>query len=124
MVASKYRQIQSQFEAWVGQIPDIQPDLIYKDMFGGVLIYTAGKPFAVFIDDYVALKLPDEQRAEILKEAAANDPGYNPDTPVSKNYVKLPPSIVSADEKVTYWIEDSIRYVQTLMPAKKKKRKN
>ncbi len=124
MVASKYRQIQAQFETWVGQIPAIQPDLHYKDMFGGVMIYTLGKPFAVFIDDYIALKLPDEQRAEILKEAAANDPGYDPATPVSQTYVKLPPSIVSADEKVTYWIEDSLRYVQTMMPAKKKKRKN
>lgn len=121
MVSDKYRQMQAQFESWVEKIPDIRPDLVYKGMFGGVLVYTMGKPFAIFWDDRLGLKLPENEQAAI-REEGANDAGYDSTTPGGKQYITLPPSILSDEKKITYWIEDSIRYVQTLMPAKKKKK--
>lgn len=122
MVASKYREMQIQFEAWVAQIPDLQADLAYKNMFGGVMIYTAGKPCAIFWESYYALKLPADQQAELIKEAA-NDAGYDPSSPAGGQYITLPPSITGDEQKITYWIEDCLRYVQTLMPPKKRKKR-
>lgn len=121
MVAEKYRDLHQRFEEWASSIPDLTPELTFKDMFGGVLIRTQGKPMGIFWGDQIALKLPENSQAEIIAEGA-NDPGYNPETPVGKQYVAVPPSVMNDEKKITYWIEDSIRYVQTLMPAKKRKR--
>ncbi|MBE2267010.1 MAG: TfoX/Sxy family protein [Anaerolinea sp.] len=121
MVAEKYRDLHQRFEDWASSISDLTPELTFKDMFGGVLIYTAGKPMGIFWGDQIALKLPEDGQAGIINEGA-NDPDYTPWTPVGKQYVAVPPSVMNDEKKITYWIEDSIRYVQTLMPAKKRKR--
>lgn len=121
MVAAKYQAMQAQFETWIAAIPDVQPDLTYKDMFGGVLIYTQGKPFALFWGDWYGLKLPEAAQAE-LRHEAARDADYDPETPGGRQYIKLPPSITGDDDKAAYWIEDSLRYVQASLPAKKRKK--
>ena len=62
MVSEKYRATRNHFEHLVAQLP-VSGDLSFKDMFGGVCVYTQGRPFATFAGDTLALKLPEAAQA-------------------------------------------------------------
>jgi TfoX/Sxy family transcriptional regulator of competence genes len=118
MVSEKYRAMRNQFEALAAQIP-VQADLTYKDMFGGVCVYTQGRPFATFAGETLALKLPEDAQRGVIEEAAG-EADYSPEAPGGKQYITLPKAILDDEAKLLYWIEDSLRYVHTLAPRKRK----
>lgn len=119
MVAERYRAIKNHFEHLVAQLP-VSGDLSFKDMFGGVCVYTQGRPFATFAGDTLALKLPEAAQAEVRAEGAG-DPNYEPEAPGGKQYITLPASLMAHEDKLLYWIEDSLRYVQSMPPKKRRK---
>lgn len=99
--------------------PDIE--LSFRPMFGGAGGYTKGRVFACMGDMGLALKLPEEGQERLLKEPGAAQLQFDPTMPPSKHYVLVPPEYLSDVDRITPWVEESIRYAQTLPLPKKRK---
>ena len=119
MVSSSVRDIQNAIRAAAD--PTLIPDLAFHSMFGGMAAYAHGRTFALIISSgSLALKLPPEVKADLLTEPGARPLQFESDGTVFKQYVIVPEAIVHDPEKLSYWIEESTRYVATL-PLKGRK---
>ena len=119
MVSSSVRDIQNAIRAAAD--PALIPDLTFHSMFGGMAAYAHGRTFALIISSgWLALKLPPEVKADLLTEPGARPLQFEQDGTVFKQYVIVPDAIVHDPEKLSYWIEESTRYVATL-PLKPRK---
>jgi TfoX/Sxy family transcriptional regulator of competence genes len=98
--------------------PDL--DLAFRPMFGGIMAYADGKPFASLFDGGLALKLFGENRAELLAIPGARPLQYAPDDPPSASYVVVPDEMLSHRESLRGWI---VRCTGNLKPGKAHKRK-
>ena len=89
-----------------------------KTMFGYPALFVNGNMFAGTYQDKVVVRLPPEQRAELLerKDAAPFEP--MPGRPM-KEYVVVPQQIVGRSATLTSWIERAFRYASTLPPKAK-----
>lgn len=96
--------------------PDLE--LAFRPMFGGIMGYAEGKPFASMFDGGLALKLAGEAFAELLAVPGAAPLRYEPDAPPSKSYVVVPRDMLADREALRAWI---VRSVAGLKPAKPKK---
>jgi TfoX/Sxy family transcriptional regulator of competence genes len=92
----------------------------FRPMFGGILGYCDGKPFASLSDVGLALKLAPTEQERLLLEAGAERLRYEPDAPASKQYIVVPKEFLTDSERLAEWLDNSLAYVQAL-PAKKKK---
>ena len=100
--------------------PDIE--LTFRSMFGGMGASARGRMFASLSNIGLALKLPESEHAELLKEEGAAYLQYEPDAPVSKSYVVVPTGFLADTTRLAPWVEKSVKYALTLpLPAKKKK---
>jgi TfoX/Sxy family transcriptional regulator of competence genes len=97
--------------------PDL--DLAFRSMFGGIMGYADGKPFASLSDVGLALKLAGADREALLATAGAAALRYAPDQPPSKSYVVVPEAMLSEPDPLRAWI---IRAAATPAPAPKRKR--
>jgi TfoX/Sxy family transcriptional regulator of competence genes len=102
--------------------PALVPDLAFHSMFGGMAAYAHGRTFALLTSVGLALKLPPEVKADLLTEPGARPLQFDEDGVVFKQYAIVPEEIVGDPEKLSYWIEESTRYVATL-PLKPSKRR-
>lgn len=102
--------------------PALVPDLTFHAMFGGMAVYAHGRTFALLTSVGLALKLPPELRTDLLTEPGARPLQFEEDGVVFKQYAVVPEEIVHDPYKLSYWIEESTRYVATL-PVKKSKRR-
>ena len=102
--------------------PALLPDLVFHSMFGGMAAYAHGRTFALLTSVGLALKLPPEVKADLLTEPGARPLQFDEDGVVFKQYAIVPDAIVDDPEKLSYWIEESTRYVATL-PLKARKRR-
>lgn len=100
--------------------PALEPDLEFRKMFGGMAAYAHGRTFALLSSVGLALKLPPELKADLLTEPGARPLQFEEGGVVFKQYVIVPDEIVQDPEKLSYWIEESTRYVATL-PLKARK---
>lgn len=122
MVAPALRELQLQLEQAAAKL-EPAPNLTFKAMFGGLMGYAQGRPFASLSDVGLALKLPPQLQPALLALAGAKRLQYAPDAPVSKQYLVVPPSLLAAPEDLRVWVEHSVRYVATLpAPGGKKRR--
>jgi TfoX/Sxy family transcriptional regulator of competence genes len=96
--------------------PDLE--LAFRPMFGGVMGYAEGKPFASMSDVGLALKMAGADHAELLALRGARPLQYGPDAPPSKSYVKVPETMLEDREALRHWI---VRSVAGLARAKPKK---
>jgi TfoX/Sxy family transcriptional regulator of competence genes len=96
--------------------PDLE--LAFRPMFGGIMGYAQGKPFASMFDGGLALKLVSPAYDELLSVPGAAPLRYEPDAPPSKSYVVVPRAMLADRETLRSWI---VRSVAGLKPAKPKK---
>ncbi len=83
--------------------PDIE--LSFRKMFGGIMGYAAEVPFASLSDVGLALKFTvTAERDKALALPGAKPLQYEPDAPVSKTYVVLPPEVVADGAALHDWI--------------------
>jgi len=118
MSSSTIRDMQTAIRAAAG--PDLIPDLVFHSMFGGMAAYAHGRTFALLTSVGLALKLPPEVKADLLTEPGARPLQFDEGGVVFKQYAIVPEEIVHDPEKLSYWVEESTRYVATL-PLKPRK---
>ena len=82
-------------------------DLRFRAMFGGIMAYAEGKPFASLSNIGLALKLLGEDHAELLGCEGARALRYEPDQPASKSYVVVPEAMLSDKAVLRSWIKRS-----------------
>ena len=86
--------------------PDIE--LSFRKMFGGIMGYAAEVVFASLSDVGLALKFTPAERDRALAMPGAKPLQYEPDAPVSKSYVVLPPDVVDDSAALHEWIVASV----------------
>jgi len=85
------------------------PDLgvTFRAMFGGIMAYAEGKPFASLSDVGLAVKLSGDAHAELLAIAGAKPLQYDPSQPVSKSYVVVPEAMLKDKDALRAWLKRS-----------------
>ena len=96
--------------------------LRFKPMFGGIGAYANGRMFMSLSDVGLALKLGEEECAQLLKVRGAKPLQYEPNSPPSKSYVVVPDSMLSDRALLNRWIGISAAFVNTAPARKPKKR--
>ena len=102
---------------------NLDMDLSFKAMFGGVSGYIQGRIFASLSNIGLALKLSDEDQILLLQEAEAKRLRYEPDAPESKQYIVVPSASRDNNEVLTVWVKRSVDFVLSLPAPKPKKKK-
>lgn len=97
-------------------------ELVFKPMFGGACAYVKGRVFASLSHAGLALKFSSSTQTELLKEKGAKRLQYEPDAPVSKQYIVVPPQVQANDKDLGVWLKQSVDFVLA-QPAPKSKRK-
>ena len=82
--------------------PDLP--LAFRPMFGGIIAYVEGKPFASLSDIGLALKCAGATHAALLGVPGAARLRYEPDAPQSKTYVVVPEAMLSDTQALRAWI--------------------
>lgn len=95
--------------------PDLE--LAFRPMFGGIMAYVAGKPFASLSNVGLALKVSGDTQRELLAEPGTKSLQYEPDKPPSKSYVVVAPGMLAEPDKLRPWL---VRSVSELPAAKTK----
>lgn len=76
----------------------------FRPMFGGIMAYCEGKPFASLSNVGLALKLAGGDHTALLAEEGASALRYEPDQPASKSYVVVPPGMLADLDRLRHWI--------------------
>lgn len=98
-------------------------DLRFRPMFGGIMAYAQGRPFASLSNAGLAVKLAGEERDALLAMAGAAPLRYEPDSPPSKSYTLVPPDLHDDPEALRPILMQSITYCASLPPKKPKKKR-
>lgn len=85
--------------------------LVYKHFFAGAACWVHGKIFASLSPVGFALKLPERQRTELMKEKGVKPLQYFLKAPIKKEYVVLPERMVASSEALKNLVTISIDYV-------------
>jgi TfoX/Sxy family transcriptional regulator of competence genes len=96
--------------------PDME--LAFRPMFGGIMGYADGKPFASMWDGGLSLKMAGDDQAALLAVKGAEPLRYAADGPPSKSYVTVPDAMLDDREALRGWI---VKSVGGLKPAKPRK---
>ncbi len=94
-----------------------------KHFFSGAAAYAQGRICITLTTVGLALKLPEDGRAELTKEGAT-PLRYFANGPIKKDYVVVPPAFVDDPERLAIWARKSVDYVLTLPAPKARKRGN
>lgn len=99
-------------------------DVVFRPMFGGVLAYVEGRPFALFGDIGLALKFPGTSGAALLAVEGARPLRYAPGQPPSKTHVLVPDAMIDDPAKLRPWIVNSVEAVAAapLKPGRRPRR--
>jgi TfoX/Sxy family transcriptional regulator of competence genes len=85
--------------------PDLP--LAFRSMFGGIMAYAEGKPFASLSDMGLALKFSGAAHVAALGVAGAVRLRYAADQPLSKSYVVMPEAVLRDRAALRGWIARS-----------------
>lgn len=99
--------------------PDLAPDLAFRPMFGGIMGYVRGRPFASLSNVGLALKLGPADRSALLALPGAVALRYAPDSPPSKQYVVVPRAMLAAPSELAGWLARSAAYAIAQQPRRK-----
>ena len=101
----------------------VEYEIRFRPMFGGIMAYAFGRPFASLSNAGIAVKLSTDDIARLIEEEGGYPLRYQPSDPPSKSYTIIPMSIVEAKgDSLKKWLVLSMNHCQTL-PLKKKKKK-
>jgi len=95
------------------------PPVQKRQMFGYPACFMNGNLFMSLFADRLVLRLPDKDREALLKLKGAEQFEPMPGRPM-KEYVMVPPSMVSSPKKLEPWIAKSLAYGTSLKPKAKK----
>lgn len=98
-------------------------ELQFHSMFGGMAVYARGRVFALFIGEYIALKLSDEDGEELLKKRGTERLQLGERGMITKHYIVVPQTWRTKPETLAPWIERSLKFTATLPPPKARKRR-
>ena len=90
-----------------------------KRFFGGAAAYAEGRICITLTPAGLALKLPEDGRAQLLGEGGGAL-RYFPNGPIKKQYVVAPDDLADDGGRLGFWARQSIDYALTL-PAPKPK---
>lgn len=79
-------------------------DVAFRPMFGGIMAYVDGKPFASLSNVGLGLKLTGAEREALLALPGAVPLRYEPDQPPSKSYVLVPEAMLSEPDQLRSWV--------------------
>ncbi len=120
MITDDLKAIQATIERC---LPKDRADLTFKAMFGGLMGYMQGRPFASLSNVGLAIKLPPDAQDELLKIPGAARLQYEADSTPSKQYIRLPTAWLTDDQALTLWLARSADHVVGLPLPKKSKAK-
>ncbi len=86
-------------------------------MFGYPALFVGGNLVTGLHQDAWMVRLPDEQRAELMAISGARPFEPMPGRPM-KGYAVLPPSIVGDDGELDRWVLRAIEHGRTLPPKR------
>jgi TfoX/Sxy family transcriptional regulator of competence genes len=90
-------------------------DISFRPMFGGIMTYTMGRPFASLSNAGIALKLDPADRNTLIERGLGYPLRYEPSDTPSKSYTVLPESkFGSGEAELKHWLRLSIGYCRTL----------
>ena len=98
--------------------PDVE--LGFRPMFGGIMGYAAGQPFASLSNVGLALKMNGADHSALSELPGVKPLRYEPDDPPSKTYLLLPDAMLSDRDSLRTWIA---RSAAGLKPTTRKPRK-
>ena len=88
---------------------DFDGDIACKHFFGGAAAYANGKIFMSLTDVGLALKLPEPDRKSLM--ATGGKPlKYFPKAPVKKEYVVVPPHLLTDETALLPWVQSSVDF--------------
>lgn len=82
--------------------PDLP--LAFRAMFGGIMVYAEGKPFAILAGAGLALKCASGTHAALLGLPCAARLRFALDKPESRTYVVVPESMLTELPALRVWI--------------------
>ncbi len=86
-------------------------ELSFRPMFGGIMGYVGGRPFASISNRGLALKLDARGQTELLAHEGARRLQYDPTDAPSKTYVLVPDRMLSSPDMLRPWLEQSATFV-------------
>src|SRR5256885_16537978 len=107
-ISEQHKQLRTRVETAAQEIPTLE--LSFREMFGGVMIYTSGRPFASLSEPGLALKLNESDRKALLQEPGTEPLRHDGEAP-SKQYVVVPTHIVEDPEQLGIWLERGALFV-------------
>ena len=98
-------------------LADYEPTLTLsvRNMFGGAGFYANGMMFAAWYGNGLALKLPDDARAELLRTSGAL-------AAQSPQYVEVPPAYLEDPSLLRPWAVRSVDYARRQPPRPRRRR--
>jgi TfoX/Sxy family transcriptional regulator of competence genes len=99
-----------------------EDDLVFKRMFGGMGAWAKGHFFAILYTGGIALKLGEEEQAELLKVKGADRFRFNEEI-TSKQYIVVPAKMRASAEALAPWVERSLKFALAQPLPKRKRRK-
>ena len=117
-ISEHHKQHRARVEAAANYVPTLE--LTFREMFGGMMIYSSGRPFASLSEPGLALKLSEGDRKALLQEPGAEPLRHDGEAP-SKQYVVVPAHILEDPEQLSAWLQRSALFVAGLPSVQKKK---
>lgn len=103
----------------------VEFEIRFRAMFGGIMAYAYGRPFASLSNAGIAVKLSGDDRSCLIEKEGGYPLRYKPSDPPSKSYTVIPKSIVEpGGEPLKNWLVLSMKHCQSLPLSKKKLRKS
>jgi len=96
------------------------PRVERRSMFGQPCAFVAGRMFAALHEERLALRLPDDRRAELLAQDGAPfepSPGR-----VMREYVVVPGAVRSDPPRLRAWLGHAFRHAAALGPKPPRRR--
>jgi TfoX/Sxy family transcriptional regulator of competence genes len=94
----------------------------FRPMFGYPCYWTGGNMFFATHQEYLILRLSDEDRAAFLGLSGARVFEPMPGRPM-REYVVVPPELADESGPLREWVAKGYRYASSLPPKEKKPRK-
>jgi hypothetical protein len=98
-----------------------QPAAVERIMFGCPCAFVGGNMTAGLYGDDWFVRLPAEERADLLAEDGARPFAPMPGRPM-REYVVLPPSFVADDAAIAHWLSRAVTFALTLPPKRPARR--
>ena len=111
---SNPKELQKAIEEAIG--PEaVEYEMRFRPMFGGIMAYAFGSPFASLSIAGIALKLSEDDRRRLIEKEDGYPLRYKPSDPPSKSYTIIPERMVAAKGvHLKEWLVLSMTYCKSL----------